>query len=291
MKNFIIILSLFFAQLAYAQEGQEIKQVSYPVGYQAQLNVVYTTVNNWDGKMDLYLAPKANGPSPIIINIHGGGWARGSKDSQSGFGSLFKQGYSVANISYRLAVTDKAPAAIEDTRCALIYLIKNAKALNIDINKIVIMGSSAGGHLALMGGLLANNPIFDKNCAGEKNIKVAAIIDKYGVSDISEAALGDQSNRTVKFWLGDKFSDNEFKKSISPIYYVTKNSPPIFIVHGDADPTVSYQQSVELAKKLNKLGVKHEFITVKKGGHGGFVADKSAEVSLKIIAFLKDLGI
>jgi hypothetical protein len=71
-----------------------------------------------------------------------------------------------------------APAAVEDTRCALIYLVKNAKALNIDVNKIVIMGGSSGGHLALMGGLLGNDHRFDTNCPGVENIKVAAIIDK-----------------------------------------------------------------------------------------------------------------
>lgn len=99
---------------------------------------------------------------------------------------FFKMGYAVVNIKYRLTPKATAPAAIEDTRCTLIYLIKNAKALNIDVNKIIIMGGSAGGHLALMGGLLADNPLFDGNCGGLKNIKVAAIIDKYGIADVND---------------------------------------------------------------------------------------------------------
>jgi hypothetical protein len=83
------------------------------------------------------------------------------KESQTGFNSFFKQDLLLPNIEYRLTGQATAPAAVEDTRCALIYLIKNASALNIDVHKIVIMGGSSGGHLALMGGLLANDHRFD----------------------------------------------------------------------------------------------------------------------------------
>ena len=97
--------------------------------------------------MDLYLPPKTNKPTAIVINIHGGGWNHGVKESQGGFSTFFKAGFAVANIEYRLTGQATAPAAVEDTRCALIYLVKNAKALNIDVNKIVIMGGSRVGIL------------------------------------------------------------------------------------------------------------------------------------------------
>lgn len=292
MKKFLFTcFCCFLVLFSGAQEQQTYKKVEYPAGYTEQLNVVYTAVDGWDGKMDLYLPPKDKGASPVVINIHGGGWARGSKESQTGFNTFFKRGYAVANIAYRLSPQATAPAAVEDTRCALIYLIKNAKALNIDVNKIVIMGSSAGGHLALLGGLIADNPIFDKNCRAGETVKVAAIINKYGVADLSETAPGAQNNRTAAFWLGDKVKDLAFRRSVSPIYYLKKDSPPIFSVHGDADPTVPYQQSVELHKKLNKLGVKNEFITVEGGLHGKFPKEKNAEINERIIAFLSELGL
>lgn len=103
---------------------------------------------------------------------------------------FFKQGFAVVNIEYRLTGQATAPAAVEDTRCALIYLIKNATALNIDVHKIVLMGGSSGGHLALMGGLLGNDHRFDGNCPGVENIKVAAIIDKYGITDVWDWGYG-----------------------------------------------------------------------------------------------------
>jgi len=293
MKKIMIIALLMISINAIAQtEDSTIKPVEFPAGYAAQLNVVYTKVKDWEGKMDIYHSPKAGKPTPVVINIHGGGWNHGTKESQSGFSTFFKMGYAVANIEYRLTPQATAPAAVEDTRCALIYLVKNAKALNIDVNKIVIMGGSAGGHLALMGGLLANDHRFDGNCPGVENIKVAAIIDKYGITDVWDWGYGKNvTSKSATRWLGNYANDEQFAKTVSPIYYVTKNSPPTFIVHGDADPTVPYQQSVALHQKFLEAGVKTQFMTVEGGLHGKFPKEKNSEVNKAIAAFLKDLGL
>ena len=81
------------------------KPVEYPEGFTAQLNVVYTKVKDlptgqagWEGKMDIYLPPKGSEPTPVVINIHGGGWNKGVKESQTGFNTFFKIGFAVANI-------------------------------------------------------------------------------------------------------------------------------------------------------------------------------------------------
>ena len=110
----------FIPVLLFAQIKQDsvYKPVEYPKGFSESLNIVYTTVNGWEGKMDLYLPPKTNKPSGILINIHGGGWNHGVKEGQGGFSSFFKAGFAVANIEYRLTPQAKAPAAVEDTRCA-----------------------------------------------------------------------------------------------------------------------------------------------------------------------------
>lgn len=277
-----------------AQAGDTVtyKPVALPDGYNSQLNIVYTRVKDWEGKLDLYLPPRIKGMSPVVINIHGGGWNHGVKESQTGFSAFFKMGYAVANIEYRLTGQATAPAAVEDTRCALIYLIKHAKELNIDVNKIVIMGGSAGGHLALMGGLLGNDHRFDGNCPGVDNIKVAAIIDKYGITDVWDWGYGSNvTSKSATRWLGNRATDKKFAESVSPINYVTKDSPPTFIVHGDADPTVPYQQSVDLHKKFLAAGVKTGFITVKGGLHGKFDKEKNSEISRAIVEFLRELGL
>nr|WP_121271613.1 alpha/beta hydrolase [Pedobacter schmidteae] len=293
MRKIIIFCGLLLvcAQLK-AQDTAAVKKVTYPAGFTEQLNVVYTKVNDWEGKLDLYLPPAKNGATPLVINIHGGGWNKGNKESQTGFSGFFKRGYAVANIAYRLTGIATAPAAVEDTRCALIYLITNAGKLNIDVNKIVIMGGSAGGHLALMGGLLGNNHIFDTNCKSTANIKVAAIIDKYGITDVWDWGYGPiKTSKSATAWLGAKAKDKDFAMSVSPLYQVNKNSPPVFIVHGDADPIVPYQQSVALKAKLDELGVKNEFVTVKGGQHGKFTPEDNSMVNAKIMDFLKALGL
>lgn len=292
MKKIFLIAALFLTATTQAQteDTASVKPVVFPVGYSSQLNVVYTTAKDWEGKMDLYLPAKEKGPSPVIINIHGGGWNKGNKESQTGFNTFFKEGFAVANIAYRLTGQATAPAAVEDTRCALIYLIKNAKALNIDVNKMVIMGGSAGGHLALMGGLLGNNHRFDTNCPGVDNIKVAAIIDKYGITDVWDWGYGSNiTSKSATRWLGNKANDQQFAATVSPITYVDKNSPPVFIVHGDADPTVPYQQSVDLHKKLVAAGVTTEFITVEGGLHGKFEKEKNSEINKAIMKFILSL--
>ena len=294
MRRGLLFVAFFqIAAVLMAQDADTTyKPVEYPEGFSAKLNVVYTRVKDWEGKMDLYLPPKDKGPSPVIINIHGGGWNKGVKESQTGFNTFFKMGYAVANIEYRLSQQATAPAAVEDTRCALIYLIKNAKELNIDVDKIVIMGGSSGGHLALMGGLLANDHRFDSNCPGVENVHVAAIIDKYGITDVWDWGYGKiLTSKSATHWLGEKAGDESFAKTVSPITYVTKKSPPVFIVHGNADPTVPYQHSVDLYKKLQDAGVKSEFITVEGGLHGKFDKDKNSEINKKIAAFLTELGL
>ncbi len=299
MKKILFASMLFFSVQAMAQTDETVtatdttyKPVAYPAGYTSQLNVIYAEGKDWNEKMDLYLPAKTNPATPVVINIHGGGWNKGVKESQTGFNTFFKAGFAVANIEYRLSGQATAPAAVEDTRCALIYLIKHAKELNIDPNKIVIMGGSAGGHLALMGGLLGNDHHFDGNCPGIKNIEVAAIIDKYGITDVWDWAYGPGMNgKSAKQWLGGYAKDEKFAASVSPMTYVTKHSPPTFIVHGDADPTVPQRQSLALYKKFQEAGVKTQFVNVEGGLHGKFTKEKNSEINQQIMDFLKEVGV
>jgi len=281
---FLLIILTSLSITAYSQD-KEYKPVKLPEGYQAQIDVIYTKVESWNGRMDLYTNPKFETPTPVVINIHGGGWNHGVKESQTGYGSFFKNGYAVANVEYRLVDVAPAPAAIEDVRCALIYLYTHAQELNIDTKKIIIMGGSSGGHLALMAGLLANDKRFDTNCTYDGEINVAAIIDKYGVADLVPLIKWGSAKR----WLGDGFGNLEFVKSVSPLYYVTKNSPPLFIVHGDSDSIVPYSQSLELAKKLLSFGVKTKFITIPNGKHGKFSDEEKRKVNIQMWNFLNDL--
>jgi acetyl esterase/lipase len=282
-----LLLSTFvIGILAQENSNESVKKVQFPENYQSKLDVVYTRVNGWDGRMDIYFNPASEQPTPAVIHIHGGGWNHGTKESQTGFGSWFKAGFAVINVEYRLVQVAPAPAAIEDVRCALTYVKTHAKELNINPDKIVIDGNSAGAHLALMAGLLENDRRFDTHCPSNIDMRVAAIISNYAPTDFSGNNIDAKKWKSLANWLGDKVDDKSFREAVSPLSYVKKTSPPVFIVHGNADPIIPYQQSVALHEKLDQSGVYNVFITVDGGGHGGFDKEKKTEISRALKEFL-----
>src|SRR5882757_8978630 len=122
-KLLSILAALSFLQAATAQEDTVQKKVEYPAGYQAQTDVVYASGMDWSMKHDIYFNPAAAKPTPVLFNIHGGGWNHGTKESQSGFSAYFKMGYAVVNVEYRLTPQATAPAAVEDVRSSLLYIV------------------------------------------------------------------------------------------------------------------------------------------------------------------------
>lgn len=291
--------SLTVSAGAFAEEGnisnlsknisvgfQTLKTVAYPSNYKALIDVMYKNVNSLNCRMDIYYPTDVTVSVPVVINMHGGGWNHGSKEEQSDFNMYFKQGYAVANVEYRMTGEATAPAAVEDVRGAMIYLLHHAQELNIDKNKIIFQGGSAGGHLALTAGYLQNNKMYDNDCepyTGE--IKILAVIDKYGPSYLNDFMF----YTSLVNWLGSHASDQVFIQSISPASLVNANTPPTYIIHGDADPTVPYSQSVTLQAALQKAGVKNMFTTVPGGGHGGFTDTYNDQMEHEIITFLSEV--
>ncbi len=101
--------------------------------------------------VDVLQMPSAK-PTPVVIQLHGGGWIRGDRpNSYKSFSALLAAGMSVVTVEYRNAKDAPAPAAVQDTRCAMAWVKRNAAKYNFDPNRVVLYGGSAGGHLALMG--------------------------------------------------------------------------------------------------------------------------------------------
>lgn len=242
------------------------KTVNVPDGYAAELDAIYSNVNIVQNRMDIYYPKETKQPVPVLLNIHGGGWNHGEKESQTGFNFYFDNKMAVINMEYRMTPQANAPAAIEDVRCVLHYIANNAERLNIDPHKIIISGSSAGAHLALTAGYLGKSSSFDKCAFMGSDFTVAAVLDNYGPTDLLQLV----HYKSLQEWLGDKAADENFVKSISPIHLVNENTPPTYIIHGDSDSTVEYQQSVFLEKALQAAGIKYFFRTVPNGKHGGF---------------------
>ncbi|MBI3714600.1 MAG: alpha/beta hydrolase [Betaproteobacteria bacterium] len=270
--------------------------------YDVAPNLVYTTANNVELKLDLYYPGNAKEPVPLVLYFHGGGWVEGRKEAVVlGLMPYLQMGFAVANVGYRLGRVSPAPAAVEDARCALRWLTQRAKEYKIDTGKIVVTGGSAGGHLALMAGLPpAGNP-FDHACATpglarwtsgvEPPLSVAAVINYFGIADVEEILNGANAKHYAIEWFGAMPNREALARSLSPLQYVRAGGPAVFTVHGDADTLVPYSQSVRLHEALTKAGVANELVTISGGGHGGFAPADAARASAAMRAFLAKQGI
>ena len=237
--------------------------------YRIVPNVTYLTASNWDAKLDLYVTRTPDKPLPTLIFIHGGGWTGGTKEGRDlAILPYLDMGMNVVNVEYRLARVAQAPAAVEDCRCALRWVIQHAKEYGVDVNKIVVSGDSAGGHLALTTGMLPASAGLDRECPGPDNLKVAAIVNWYGISDVSELLDGPNMKAYAVQWLGSASDREQIARRVSPLTYVRAGLPPVLTIHGDADPTVPYTQSVRLHKALTDAGVANELMTIPGGKHG-----------------------
>jgi acetyl esterase/lipase len=260
--------------------------------YWIQPDITYGVANNYTLKLDVWQRTNQKAAAPTLIYYHGGGWVFGDRTGSTLFFLPFlEMGWNVINVEYRMANVSLAPAAVEDCRCALRWAVKNAKQYNIDVNRIVLTGHSAGGHLSLITGMLPEGTGLDNNCTGTEKLKVAAIINWYGISDVADLVQGHNQRDYAVMWMGSQPDPLTIAKRVSPLTYVRVGLPPILSIHGDADPVVPYEQSVRLHKALNQAGVPNELVTIKGGGHGQFTDAELEDAYQKIRAFLHSHGL
>ncbi len=262
------------------------------IDYRVTPNITYLTANNWEAKLDVYQPRHATGPTPTLIYIHGGGWVGGDR-SGAFLNTLpyLDMGWAVVNVSYRLARVSLAPAAVEDCRCALRWVISKAKDYNFDTSKLVVTGHSAGGHLSLITGMLPASAGLDRQCPGDDELKVAAIVNWYGITDVGDLLEGPNMKTYAVTWLSSLVGRQEIAKRVSPLEYVRPGLPPILTIHGDADPTVPYSHATRLQAALNKAGVPNQLLTIPGGKHGNFTRDEMLTIFSTIREFLAKHGI
>jgi acetyl esterase/lipase len=152
-----------------------------------------------DLHLDVYQVPSSK-PTPVVVQFHGGGWIRGDRPSSyRSFSALMAAGMSVVTVEYRNAKDAPAPAAVQDVRCAMAWVKKNAAKYNFDPNKVVTYGGSAGGHLALMAAYApaSFNP---PGCTDQP--KVVGVLDFYGPTNLTEGLAQHGSSDFTHQWLG-----------------------------------------------------------------------------------------
>lgn len=266
-----------------------------PTRYQVHSELTYLTVDGHESKLDVFRRRDEVGPHPTMIYIHGGGWTSGHKDD----GLMYtlpwlEMGWNVVNVEYRLAAVAPAPAAVTDCLCALRWLVAHAVQYRIDPARLVVMGDSAGGHLALMMGMTPGSAGLDKPCnptGAAPMPKVAGIVNWYGITDVADLLQGPNMRSYAVEWLGKAENREALAKQVSPVTWARADLPPIITIHGDSDPTAPYSGAVKLRDALNAAHVRNELITIPGGKHGGFPPAERIRAYVAIRKFLAAAGL
>jgi len=262
-------------------------------------NITYLRASGQDLKLDLYRPWRASSERlPVVLNFHGGGWVAGKREDRALTVLPYLQmGFAVVNVQYRLGNVALAPAAVEDTLCALQWVGLNAERYRFDLDKVVTTGDSAGGHLALATAMIPADSPLTHQCAFHEGTwsgpyknaapKVAAVVNWYGITDLADMLQGPNTRSYAVAWFGSLPERNGLAKELSPLSHVRAGGPAVFTIHGDADKLVPYAHGVRLKAALDKAGVTNVLYTVKDGGHGGFSADQQVAIFTEIQAFLR----
>ena len=249
----------------------------------SNMNVSYGT----DGaqKMDVYLpAARTATSTKTIIMIHGGGWSGGDKTDMMPYVDTLKRrfpAYAIININYRLVtVTNNFfPTQENDVKSAIDFIYNKRNEYLIS-DKFVLMGASAGAHLALLHAYKNNTPV-----------RIKAVVDFFGPTDMTAmynnpaSVFAPPSSIAMVFNGATPTTNPTAYAQSSGLTFVTPLSPPTIILHGGVDPLVKLSQAISLRDKLALNGVVNQYVYYQNEGHG-WVGANLADSFEKIQAFL-----
>jgi acetyl esterase/lipase len=291
----LMMLILLLASESLLGQSDHIKGL-FPSGTIFHQNIAYAGDTLKKHLLDIYLPPNAKSKLPLVIWVHGGGWMHNDKYADMSYmGNTIKaiidNGYALASIDYRQSTQAIFPAQILDCNQAVEFLYKNAAQYNIDKDRFILFGFSAGGHLASLQALSLNNNVQEFYPAKLKpSFKIKAVIDFYGPSDFllfyATETPGKDDSPIGKLLGVSPLVRPDVSKKASPVSYVDKDDPPFFIVHGEKDDGVPTTQSYLLKGWLDVVKVKNELTIVKDAPHYGEMFDQK-EIREKLITFLK----
>ncbi len=271
---FMSIVTFFMQLLGLSTNVTTVKNVAYG---DSERQVV-----------DIYLPKNAEETTGLMVFIHGGAWVSGDKSTyEKNCKSVADEyGYVTAAVNYRY-INDSVHCEdmLEDIDAAVTKIKEVAAENGITIKAAAYGGHSAGGHLALM---------YSYTYADKSAVPVAFCFDMSGPADMKDVnffadtnALGHDNVLNLCTWLTglSVTDDNLYNEeivaaldSVSPVSYVTSETVPTIIAHGNADDIVPYSNAVTLDSALTAAGVEHTFITYKNTGHG--LDNDSAAASL-----------
>lgn len=280
---------------------------------QWQKDLVYSRAGGEELKLDIASPAQGNGPFPVVIYFHGGGWQAGRRqDAYGQLSFLTSQGFAAITVSYRFVPQHPWPAQVHDAKTAVRYVRAHAKELNVDPERIAAAGDSAGACLALMLGLTGpEDGLEGEGEWREMSSRVQAVVSFYSASDFTRGGTLTDTPRTpeqkkrraeletlfqpyyqktamqvIADMGGTTDPQSPRWKQLSPLTYVNRGDAPTLIIQGDADPIVEPEQALWLDEALTTVGVPHELLMIPGGGHG-FTREQHAVASARMVAFLQ----
>lgn len=242
------------------------------------LDVTYKRVHSQDLKLDIHM-PKRQifRKIPVLLYYHGGGWEGGSKTLKKSdlevVGLFMEAGFAVVSVEYRLTDENtKFPLHFEDAADAIRWIIKSADEYDLNGNKINLIGTSAGGQIALLLGIAGDKFKGDPALA-DVEFRIKSVIDLCGPTDFTDLsdfdpAINDElTSKLADFFGGTYHQMPEQYELASPIYQINKNSPPIFMSHGVLDNVVPVGQAEKFYKKSMAVEANVTYVPVENANH------------------------
>ncbi len=283
---------LFLATVALCVLGISAQAADPPYQVERKNDITFASPGGVDLLLDLYL-PKGVENPPLIMFIHGGGWTKGDRKSCK-LAWTAAYGYAIASVEYRLSQEAHFPAQIHDCKGALRWLRAHAEEYGYDGSTAIVAGTSAGGHLAALMGTSGDVAELEGETGGhlDQSSRVQAIIDYYGPTDFlkrsrEHPAKTDEPSGSVYQLLGGPVKENlEAAGIASPITYVSKDDPPLLILHGANDKTVFLGQSEVFAEKYRAVGLEVKLQVEPDKGHGWKEPSEAEQAT--VLAFLRE---
>ena len=254
-------------------------------------------------QLDIYLPETGEGPFPVILVVHGGGFAIGDKRDVMLTPHLsgLSRGFAVVSMNYRLSGEAVFPAGPQDAKAATRWLRAHATEYLLDTGRIVAWGSSSGGNYVVMLAVTTGEPLFDDPALGNEEYPsdVQLAIDWFGPTDfltMDEQLIANglgpadhhEPTSPESMYLGAPIAEVPDKVQLAnPLMYVSDRMPPILIQHGCADNLVPFQQSVQLAQIIEaRVGAdRFELDLFHAAGHGDPLFESEANLD-RVFEFL-----
>ena len=240
-------------------------------GVTAEKDVVFGKGGDLELKLDIYRPPKGKEKRMATIHFHGGGFTQGSKDTLSErVRPLAALGYTAIAAQYRLAGQSGFPGLVHDAKAAIRWVRANAKTLNIEPNRIAVVGYSAGGYHALFTAGTGDRPEWEGS-GGNAGVstKVAACLAYYPATSVPANMM-------------PAGSTEEQRRAANATTYIAAGFPPTMILHGFKDTTIPIDNSLRLAQQFRDANVPVEFHGIEGAPH---VFDSNVELAVAAAQF------